>query len=226
MSIAEALETVRAQLQDAAHAAGRDPKAVQLLAVSKRKPVQDIVAAYEAGQRDFGENYGQELLTKAAELSHLEGLRWHHIGHLQRNKVKPLVPVTALLHGVDRPSLVQELDKRAAAAGRRLEVLIQVNVAGEQSKSGCTPGELTALLDAIASSEHVVARGLMTMPPYVDDPEEARPHFARLRELRDQHGGPSQLPELSMGMTHDYAVAVAEGATIVRIGTAIFGARP
>ncbi|MBW2522854.1 MAG: YggS family pyridoxal phosphate-dependent enzyme [Deltaproteobacteria bacterium] len=223
--IAERLAAVRDRLGAAARAAGREPESIKLLAVSKRKPTEDVVAAYEAGQRDFGENYGQELLSKAAELSHLSDLNWHHIGHVQRNKVRQLVPHVHLLHAVDRPKLVAEIDKRSHAAERQTDVLVQVNIAGEDQKSGCAPGDLGQLLETIRACEHVRIRGLMTMPPYLDDPEQVRPYFRRLRELRDAHGGAAELPELSMGMSHDFAVAIEEGATIVRVGTAIFGAR-
>ncbi len=223
--IAAALLAVRTKIEAAARQADRDPCSVSLLAVSKRKPIEAIEAAYRAGQRDFGENYVQELQQKAAELSHLPEIRWHYIGHLQRNKARHVVADTHLLHGVDSPRLVAELNKRAGAAGRRPAVLAQVNVSAEQSKSGCTPAELSELLTTMHAAEHLEPRGLMTMPPWDDDPEAARGYFIRLRQLRDEHGGPAKLPELSMGMSHDFAVAIAEGATIVRVGTAIFGAR-
>lgn len=224
-AIARNLEAVRARLAAAARSANRDPASIQLVAVSKRKPVEAIRAAYEAGQRDFGENYSQELVAKAAELAEREEIRWHHIGHVQRNKVKQLLPHVHLLHAVDRAKLVAELDKRAHTAERRVPVLVQVNIAGEDTKSGCAPDQLGALLSTLRQAERVRAVGLMTMPPYLEDPEQVRPVFRRLRELRDEHGGVAELPELSMGMSHDYAVAIEEGATIVRVGTAIFGAR-
>jgi pyridoxal phosphate enzyme (YggS family) len=198
---------------------------VLLLAVSKTKPLEAIVEAYQAGQRDFGENYVQELVRKAEALAGLEGIRWHHIGHVQSNKVRQLVPVTTVVHGVDRLDLVAELDKRAAAAGRTLDVLCEVSIAGEDTKSGCEPARLPELLAALGEARHLRLRGLMTMPPFDEDPEASRPHLRRLRELRDAHGGPERLPELSMGMSHDFRVAIEEGATIVRVGTAIFGAR-
>lgn len=219
------LLAVRKELETAARAAGRDPASVKLLAVSKRKPTAAVVDAYEAGQRDFGENYGQELLRKSAELRHLPDIRWHHIGHVQRNKARQLVPVVHLLHAVDRIALAQELDKRAAAAERQIDVLVQVNIAGEDSKSGCAPDDLGLLMDGLRRCKHVGVRGLMTMPPFLEDPEQVRPFFRKLRELRDEHGGPHALPELSMGMSHDFVVAIEEGATIVRVGTAIFGPR-
>ena len=224
-NIAENLAAVRASIESAAHAAGRQPEAIQLLAVSKRKPNEAIVAAYEAGQRHFGENYGQELIRKAGQLADLTGIRWHHIGAVQRNKVRQLIPHIHLLHAVDRERLVREIDKRSQTAGRKAQVLVQVNIAGEDTKSGCTPDELPSLLATLDACEHVAVRGLMTMPPYQKDPEQVRPYFRRLRELRDEHGGAAELPELSMGMSHDFAVAIEEGATIIRVGTAIFGAR-
>jgi pyridoxal phosphate enzyme (YggS family) len=225
-SIAHNLEVVRSEVRRAVEAAGRDPGSVLLLAVSKTQPVEAIVAAYQAGQRAFGENYLQELTRKAEALGHLADIRWHHIGQLQSNKIRQLAPVASVVHGVDRLSLVAELDKRAGSAGRTLEVLCEVNIAGEHSKSGCEPAELAALLAALGEAKHLRLRGLMTMPPFDEDPEASRPHLRRLRELRDAHGGPEVLPELSMGMSHDFRVAIEEGATIVRIGTAIFGARP
>ena len=224
-SIAENLQAVRARVQQAASAAGRDPASVLILAVSKTKPVQAIAEAYQAGQRDFGENYAQELARKARELGQLPDIRWHHIGHVQSNKIREIVPVAHVVHGVDRPSLVPELERRAESTGRALEVLAEVNIAGERSKSGCPPGLLADLLTALRNAPHLNLRGLMTMPPLDDDPEASRPYLRRLRELRDEHGGAEALPELSMGMSNDFPVAIAEGATIIRIGTAIFGAR-
>jgi hypothetical protein len=224
-SIAQNLAAVRAEVERAAQAADRDPRTVLLLAVSKTKPVDAIVQAYQAGQRDFGENYVQELMRKAEALRHLGDIRWHHIGHVQTNKVRQLVPVASLVHAVDRESLVDELDRRAIGSGRTLDVLVEVNIAGELSKSGCEPVHLAALLAALGRAQHLRVRGLMTMPPLFEDPEASRPYLRGLRELRDLHGGPTVLPELSMGMSHDFRVAIEEGATIVRIGTAIFGAR-
>jgi pyridoxal phosphate enzyme (YggS family) len=225
-SIAQNLAAVRAEMQQAALAAGRDPASVLLLAVSKTQPAEAIVEAYEAGQRDFGENYVQELTRKAEALAHLPDIRWHHIGHVQTNKVRQLAPVVSLVHAVDRESLVGELDRRALGSGRCLDVLAEVNIAGELSKSGCEPVHLAELLAALGRAQHLRVRGLMTMPPLDEDPEASRLYLRGLRELRDRHGGSAALPELSMGMSHDFRVAIAEGATIVRIGTAIFGERP
>jgi len=233
-SIRDRLAGVRERMAAAAARGKHGAGGVTLVAVSKRKPVSAIVEAYEAGHRDFGENYGQELVTKAAELAHLEDLRWHYIGHLQTNKVKQLVrpsagegaqKAVALFHGVDRAKLIGELQKRAAAASQTVNVLVQVNIAGEDTKSGCQPAELAKLLDQVDAADNLGLRGLMTMPPPVDDPEQARGWFVQLRDLRAAHGGPDRLPELSMGMSQDYEVAIEEGATIVRVGTAIFGVR-
>ena len=195
---------------------------MRLLAVSKTKPEAMIREAYAAGQRDFGENYVQELCAKAAALADLPDLRFHLIGPLQRNKAKQIVSVASLVHTVDRASLAEELSKRAAAAGKTLRVLLEVNVSGEASKAGCAPSEAPALAAAVRSSPGLALAGLMTIPPDTDDRELARPYFRSLRELRDAIG---DLPELSMGMSHDFEIAIEEGATIVRVGTAIFGSR-
>jgi pyridoxal phosphate enzyme (YggS family) len=222
--IAARLADVRARVAEAAARAGR-AGAVRLLAVSKNKPAEAIRAAYAAGQREFGENYAQELAQKAEALRDLDGIVWHFIGRLQRNKARQVAAVARVVHTVDRAELAAELGKRAAAAGARLRVLVEVNVSGESSKGGCAPGELGAVLAAVHAAPGLEAAGLMTIPPDTEDAGDARPFFAALRALRDAHGGAAALPELSMGMTHDYAVAIEEGATLVRIGTAIFGAR-
>jgi pyridoxal phosphate enzyme (YggS family) len=223
--VKERLADVRRRLDAAAAAAGRPAGSVRLLAVSKTKQPEVIRAAYAAGQRAFGENYAQELSQKAESLRDLPGMEWHFIGRLQRNKAKQVVQAASTVHTVDRAELAAELGKRADAAGVRVRVLVEVNVSGEASKGGCSQEELASVLAAVAAEPSLTAAGLMTIPPEADDPEAARPFFRALRELRDRHGGAAALPELSMGMTHDFPVAVAEGATIVRIGTAIFGAR-
>jgi pyridoxal phosphate enzyme (YggS family) len=223
MTIAARLAAVRERITAAALRSGRGTEAVTLVAVSKRKPASDVRAALRAGCCDFGENYVQELADKDAELAEEQSLRWHFIGHLQRNKVKHLLrlPRLVLLHGVDSPRLIAELDKRAS---KPLDVLLQVDVSGEETKNGCRPSELGALIAAAEAADEIRARGLMCMPP-PGEPEEARPFFARLRELRDIHGGAERIPDLSMGMSHDFEVAIEEGATIVRVGSAIFGPR-
>ncbi|HKY35031.1 MAG TPA: YggS family pyridoxal phosphate-dependent enzyme [Polyangiaceae bacterium] len=226
MSTAQALEQVRARIRAAAAACGRQASDVKLVAVSKMHPVAKIREAYAAGQRDFGENYVQELLKKAEELRDLPELNWHLIGHLQRNKARHVAGLVAMLHTVDTPELASELAKRAAGAGeRRLEVLVEVSIAGEEQKHGVEPIELGPLLDAIEALPALSLRGLMCVPPLNEDITITRPYFDALRRLRDEHGGAARLPELSMGMTHDLEQAVAAGATLVRVGTAIFGAR-
>ena len=223
--IADRLAAVRRALAEAEGRAGRPAGSVRLVAVSKTKPPEAIRAAYAAGQRDFGENYAQELAEKAAALSDLDGIAWHFIGRLQRNKAKQVLASARVVHAVDRPALAVELGKRAAAAGVNVRVLAEVNVGGEASKGGCVPDALGEVLAAIEAEPALVKAGLMTIPPETPSADGARPFFAALRALRDRHGGPAALPELSMGMTHDFPVAIAEGATLVRIGTAIFGAR-
>ena len=224
MTIAEGLEKVRHRITRAAEAASRDPSTVKLVAVSKTKPASAIREAYAAGQRDFGENYAQELAQKAEELSDLRDLRWHFIGHLQSNKARVVAPVAHLVHTVDSVSLAKELAKRGEKAGRdSLDVLVEVNVGGEAQKHGITAGALAELIAAIEAVKPVRLHGLMTMPPH--DLEGARRAFEALASLQATHGGKSKLPELSMGMSDDLEVAVACGATIVRVGTAIFGTR-
>ena len=211
----------------AAHAAGRDPGAVRLVAVSKTQPAEAVREAYAAGQRDFGENYVQELVQKAEALRDLPGLRWHMIGHLQRNKAKLVAPLASFVHTVDSVGLGRELAKRRASAAiqERLPVLVEVSIAGEEQKHGVAPGELAELLEGLEALPELSLSGLMCVPPFTEDAALSRPHFDALARLREQHGGVARLPELSMGMTHDLEHAVAAGATWVRVGTAIFGAR-
>jgi pyridoxal phosphate enzyme (YggS family) len=177
------------------------------------------------GLRAFGENYAQELVAKAEEVGPLEGIEWHMIGHLQTNKARHVAPIAAMVHTIDAPHVASELDKRATKVARRIGVLIEVNVAGDAAKTGCKADAVGGIIDAVRASSALELRGLMTMPPYDDDPEKSRPFFARLRELQAHHGGTRALPELSMGMSHDLEAAIAEGATMVRVGTAIFGER-
>lgn len=224
----ERLEAVRQRIADAAARAGRDPAEVAVVAVSKLHPPPAIDAAFEAGVRDVGENYAQELADKLERCAHAGELRWHFIGRLQRNKAKQAVGAATLIHAVDSERLAVEIDKRAAAAGVVQRVLLAVNLAGEASKTGVDPGQVEALVAACAALPAIECAGLMTMPPLADDPEAVRGFFRALRELRDRlrAGGAALGPELSMGTTGDYQVAVEEGATLVRIGTAIFGPRP
>jgi pyridoxal phosphate enzyme (YggS family) len=236
-AIAERLETVRAQIRQAAEKCGRSPDSVRLVAVSKTKSAEEMRAAYDAGQRDFGENYVQELAAKADSLSDLRELRFHFIGHLQRNKAKVAARVASAIHTIDSVRLAEEIGKRAAEApferspasfasgsSDRLSVFVEVNVGGEAQKTGCQPGELAAVLTAIESAPALRLVGLMTVPPFTEDPDGARPYFDALASLRNEHGR-ERLPELSMGMSHDLTQAVAAGATVVRVGRAIFGDR-
>jgi pyridoxal phosphate enzyme (YggS family) len=221
-TIGERLSGVRARIAAACERAGRDPETVALVAVSKTQDASAVRAAYDAGQRTFGENYVQELCSKARALSALEGLRWHLIGHLQRNKSREVAGVVSCVETVDSTRLADALAKHVAAdRGPRLGVMIQVNVAREPQKSGIAAEELDALAAHVRAMPELELRGLMTVPPLDREPEASRPHFRALRELAQQHG----LRELSMGMSSDLEVAVEEGATIVRVGTAIFGAR-
>jgi pyridoxal phosphate enzyme (YggS family) len=226
MSIASRLDEVRGRIDQAARAAGRDPSRVKLVAVSKTKGPEAVREAYAAGQRAFGENYAQELATKAEALADLAGVEWHFIGHLQTNKARVVAKHAHVVHTVDSQALARELGKRAARDGRGvpLPVLIEVSIGGEAQKAGATPSEIDEVMRAVLAEESLALRGLMTMPP-ADDLATARRVFETLVSLRNLHGGAAVLPELSMGMTADLEVAVACGATLVRVGTAIFGAR-
>ena len=229
-SIAENLRIINDRIADACNRAGRDVNTVKLIVVTKSATPDQIKEVISLGYTDLGENRVQQLKKISDEMGEYiqslpslpKKLNWHMIGHLQRNKVK-LVAGVDLLHTVDSARLVDAL---AARAGETTRVLVQVSLAGEEQKSGAAPADVPALLAAIqATNGRVVARGLMTMPPLTDDPEAVRPVFRALRELRDRLGGPNLLPELSMGMSGDFEVAIEEGATLVRVGTAIFGAR-
>jgi pyridoxal phosphate enzyme (YggS family) len=222
--IAARLGEVRERIARAAARAGRDPAAVRLVAVSKAQPAAAIREAWEAGQRLFGENYVQELLAKQADLGGLEGLAWHFIGHLQRNKVKSVAGRVAML-AVDSERLVAEVSRRAVERSQTVDVVLEVNLGGEATKSGCAPEAAGALLEAARRAPAVRVLGLMVIPPYEVELEAARGYFRSLRELRERLGGAEALPELSMGMSHDFEIAVEEGATLVRVGTAIFGER-
>jgi pyridoxal phosphate enzyme (YggS family) len=240
--IAANLDQVRTRMRAALAAAGRAEDSVRLLAVSKTVSPEDIVHAMTAGQLDFAENYGQEFRDKrkaVAELlagrskqsssAELPAPRWHFIGPLQTNKVKYVAGLVVLVHTVGSDDVMAELERKAAASSLVQDCLVQVNVAGETQKSGIAPADLPRMLDSFANRAHLRCQGLMVIPPYDPNPELSRPHFAALRRLRDQHAGASRehvtLTELSMGMSHDLEVALAEGATLIRIGTAIFGAR-
>jgi hypothetical protein len=195
------------------------------VAVSKQQPVQAVRLAYQAGQRDFGESYVQELASKADSCKDLIDLSWHLVGRLQRNKAQSAVRYAKVVHSVDSARLAKELGRRAASADHGLSVLVQINLGAEPQKGGCAPGELEAVLQAVESESALKLAGLMTVPPQTPDPSGARPYFDALVKLRDQHGGQTRLPELSMGMSFDLEQAVAAGATLVRVGSAIFGER-
>lgn len=231
MSIAENLARVRERTEAAAHRAGRDPAGIVLMAVTKTVPVERIREAYGAGQRLFGENRVQEFAAKAGPLQ-LPGSAWHMIGHLQSNKAKRAVELFAAVDSVDSLSLAEKLNAAAEALGKRVPVLVEVNVGGEAAKSGVAPdsSQLEELLMAPQRLDALEFRGLMTVPPYTEDPEGSRRYFRQLRGLRDRIAARRlpglSLEVLSMGMSHDFEVAIEEGATRVRVGTAIFGARP
>jgi pyridoxal phosphate enzyme (YggS family) len=218
--IAANVERVRERIARAAERAGRRPADVLLIGVSKTVEVERIRAAVAAGVTALGENRVQEAKAKVDALG--RPAAWHLIGHLQTNKVKDALDLFDVIHSVDRLELARELDRRAAARGKVVDVLLQVNVAAEASKGGVGPDAVGESLDAIGKLAHLRVRGLMTIPPEAERPDDARPWFRRLRELAERHG----LPELSMGMSGDFEVAVEEGATMVRVGTAIFGPRP
>ncbi len=222
------LTAVRDRIAAAAARAKRDPSSIRLVAVSKTFPTDYIRAAADAGQVDFGENRVQDALRKMDEAADL-AVRWHLVGHLQSNKAKK-VGRFDVIHSIDDPLLLRAVDGAAEAAGRRIELLVQVDLAGEVTKHGAREEELRAIFDAAATVQHAQVVGLMLLPPAVEDPEAARPYFRELRDVRRRllEGGvdPAMLRELSMGMSHDFEVAVEEGATIVRVGTAIFGVRP
>jgi len=221
------LADVRARIERAAGRAGRDPAAVRLIAVSKTFPADCVRAAAAAGQIDFGENKVQEALQKIDRTSDL-AIRWHLIGHLQSNKAKK-VGRFDVVHSIDDAALVGKVDEAARAAGRTIELLVQVDLAGEATKHGAREDELASIFDAGRAARAVTITGLMILPPAVEDPEAARPYFRALRGVRDRLVArgvdPSMVRELSMGMSHDFEVAVEEGATLVRVGTAIFGRR-
>jgi hypothetical protein len=228
MTIAEKIAVVRDRMAQAARRCGRDPAEVALVAVSKTHPAEMVRQAWAAGVTTMGENYIQEARDKITALADC-ALSWHFIGHLQSNKAKIAVDLFDLIHGVDTLKLAREIDKQAAKTGKTQAILIQVNISGEATKSGATEAATLALVRDAACLEHVKIRGLMTMPPFFDQPERARPYFAALRRLRDRIRAEAiagvDMSELSMGMTGDFEVAIEEGATLVRIGTAIFGPR-
>jgi pyridoxal phosphate enzyme (YggS family) len=214
------LKAIEQRIAAACHRANRARDSVQLLAVSKLHPAACIRAAYQSGQRDFGENYAQELRDKAGQLADLADIRWHAIGPLQLNKAKYIAKLAYAFHALDRTELAEELSKRRA--GPALRCYLELNLGGESTKSGVPISELDATLPRISALPHLEIVGLMCLPPLGMDPEASRPFFRSLREAAQRHG----LSELSMGTTHDFEVAIEEEATIIRVGSAIFGERP
>lgn len=227
VDVAANTHAVLAKIREAAARCGRDPAGIKLLAASKSQNAEKILAAIAAGVRLFGENYVQEAKDKREAVK--EVVEWHMIGHLQRNKVRAALDLFDLIESLDSVALAKELDKEGKKRGRKIPAFVEVNLAGEESKTGIDKDRLAPLLDEVGNLSHVSVQGLMAVPPFRENPEEVRPYFRALRELQLELSGlkiPNvELKELSMGMTHDYPVAIEEGATIVRIGTAIFGPR-
>ena len=227
VNVAENCRSVWDRIADAASKCGRRADEVKLLAATKTQDIQAIEAAIDAGITVCGENYVQEAAVKIKQIA--RPISWHMIGHLQRNKAKAAAEIFAVIETLDNLALARELDKAGRKLGKVIESLVEVNLAGEESKTGIGATELIDLLREVGKLEHLTVRGLMTIPPFRQDPEEVRPYFRRLRQLKDEINGlelpGAKLIELSMGMTHDFAVAIEEGATIVRVGTAIFGPR-
>jgi hypothetical protein len=227
VNIAANINMIKQRIAAAAVKCGRDPDSIKLLAVTKTVPTEYIIKAIDAGITMLGENYVQEAKEKITVLG--QRAQWHMIGHLQTNKAKYAVNLFDYIHSVDRLELAQELDKRAGLIGRKINILIEVNVSGEKTKNGIPATTAIDLIKVTSKLENLSVRGLMTMAPYSNDPENARPYFCASRNLRDnisrQQISGIQMEELSMGMTDDFEVAIEEGATIVRIGRAIFGQR-
>ena len=219
--IAARIDAVQHRIELACARAGRDPATVELVAVSKKQPEEKVRAAYEAGLRVFAENYAQELARRADALSDLPQLRWRFVGHLQRNKIKLVQHARASVDTLDSLRLAEALSARAAQAGAPVEVLLQVNVGREPQKSGCAPEDVPSLAAAVRALPGLQLHGLMTVAPHFDAEEDARPVFAELAAL----GRAENLGTLSMGMSHDLEAAILEGATMVRVGTALFGER-
>jgi pyridoxal phosphate enzyme (YggS family) len=231
MSIAENIARVRERIQIAAERTGRNTETITLMAVSKTFPASSIREAYDAGLRVFGENRVQEFAGKAEDLRDLEQARWHMIGHLQTNKAVRAAEMFHAVDSVDSLKLAEKLNDAGRSAGKKVAVLVEVNVGGEEAKTGVAPEspELDGLLSAAARLEHLEIRGLMTVPPFTEDPQGTRFYFRKLRELRDQVArhriSGLAMDVLSMGMSHDFEVAIEEGSTCVRVGTGIFGMR-
>src|SRR6266545_5263809 len=223
--IAENLERVREEIARAAAKAGRATNAVELVAITKTHPAERIREAVDAGQQLFGESRVQEARAKIPELP--ANLHWHFVGHLQKNKIRHALPLFEMLHSLDSLELAEDVNRIAEEEGFHPRVLFEVNVAGEGSKFGFAPGKLREQIEELLALPRLSIEGLMTIPPLAEEVEASRKHFVQLRELRDalEREFDMKLPQLSMGMTNDFAVAVEEGATLVRVGTAIFGER-
>ena len=226
MFVAENLERVRGQITQAAAKAGRSANDVELVAITKTHPAEKVREAVEAGHTLFGESRVQEARAKIPELP--SNLRWHFVGHLQKNKIRHALPLFELFHGVDSLALAQEINRIAAEEGMHPRILLEINVAEEGSKFGFKPESLRAEMESLLTLPRLSIEGLMCIPPLADEAEASRKYFVQLRELRDslEKEFDLTLPHLSMGMTNDFPVAVEEGATLVRVGTAIFGERP
>ena len=226
--VASNLAAIRERIRAACARAGRDPAGVKLVGVTKTVPVERIREGIEAGIDILGENYIQEARRKRDVLAGLP-VSWHCIGHVQTNKAKTAIECCDWIETLDRETLAIELDRRAGIVGRKVPVLIQVNIGGEETKSGVSPGELSSFFKFVCGFDRLDVRGLMALPPFFDQPERARPYFTQTRALLDLLGcespRPERLTELSMGMSGDFEVAIEEGATLVRIGTALFGSR-
>lgn len=220
------IEKVREKIKKSAEKSGRNPDEIVLVAVSKNKPIEAIKIAYEAGLRIFGENRAQEAREKVEKLKDLD-ISWHFIGRLQKNKVKYVVSFSELIHSVDSVELLLEIDKRAKKISKLQDILLEVNISGEETKAGFNPDRVDEIVEKALELENINLKGFMTMAPLVENPEEVRWVFKNLRELRDKVAQKYNLKnlELSMGMSNDFEVAIEEGATMVRIGTAIFGRR-
>ncbi len=228
--ICQNLEKVHARISNACEAAERNPDEITLIAVSKMKPLDDIRKAFDCGQIHFGENRAKELQDKMEDYSE-EQIQWHMVGNLQTNKIKYMVNRVNWIHSIEKPKYLKEIEKRASRIKRIINTLVQVNISGEDQKSGCQPEDVKNILEYAQGLDHVRVRGLMGMATFVDpeDVENVRPEFKKLREVRDKHreweSENIQLDELSMGMTNDLEVAIEEGSTMVRVGRAIFGER-
>jgi len=228
VQLSDAIRSIEDKIRCVAEKCGRDPNEIRIVAVTKTHPPEAVREAFAAGMRVFGENRIQEAESKISALEDLPA-EWHLIGHLQTNKVKKAISLFSLIHSVDSVKVIESLEREGALRDRRIAVLLQLNLSGEESKFGASSSELEILLAALQKAPHIQCRGLMTIPPFEEDPEIVRPFFRQLRKLGEQYRhdlvGRAERLELSMGMTGDYPVAIEEGATFVRIGTAIFGNR-